>query len=352
METVLYHPVYGYYSGSELHIGRKGDFVTSPHCHELFGALLARQIEEFIDLAGGKDFSIVEIGAGAGYLAKDILKSMDRKNPSESVNYIISEPLPGLRDIQKNTLNGYDERVSWVRDIEEIGHLNGCIVSNELLDSFPVHVIEKRGNVFQEIYVDYNDNKGLFETTGDLSSDELAEYIERTGIYFEERYRTEANLAMKEWIEKISSILICGFVMTVDYGYTAEEYFSVERNRGTLLSYMNQQVNENFYEFPGCQDITSHVNFSDLHGWGTENGFQTIGYCPQWSFLAGLDIEDTFYEITGGKFNPFSPETAAIKMLILPHGMGSSHKVMVQSKGIEKNTDLKGFQLKNDYKRL
>jgi len=248
METVLYHPVYGYYSGSELHIGRKGDFVTSPHCHELFGALLARQIEEFIDLAGGKDFSIVEIGAGAGYLAKDILKSMDRKNPSESVNYIISEPLPGLRDIQKNTLNGYDERVSWVRDIEEIGHLNGCIVSNELLDSFPVHVIEKRGNVFQEIYVDYNDNKGLFETTGDLSSDELAEYIERTGIYFEERYRTEANLAMKEWIEKISSILICGFVMTVDYGYTAEEYFSVERNRGTLLSYMNQQVNENFYE--------------------------------------------------------------------------------------------------------
>ncbi|MCK4823757.1 SAM-dependent methyltransferase, partial [bacterium] len=135
-------------------------------------------------------------------------------------------------------------------------------------------------------------------------------------------------------------------------GHTRKEYFLPARNRGTLLAYMNHRVNEDLYERPGEQDLTAHVNFSDLHRWGQDVGFFTLGYAPQWAFLAGLDFEETFMELSGGKFDPFSPELAAVKMLLLPQGMGESHKVLVQGKGVPSDLALKGFSLKNIMKRL
>ena len=115
---------------------------------------------------------------------------------------------------------------------------------------------------------------------------------------------------------------------------------------------MNHRVNEELYERPGEQDLTAHVNFSDLHEWGQDVGFFTLGYAPQWAFLAGLDFEKTFMELSGGKFDPFSPELAAVKMLLLPQGMGESHKVLVQGNGVSSDLALKGFSLKNIMKRL
>ncbi len=352
MDIALYHGKYGYYSGPYMPIGKKGDFITSPHTHCLYGALHARQIEEFWNILDRKDFTIVEMGAGAGYLAQDILSYFSNRQIFKAINYIIVEHKAATASCQQKLLKPFINKISWINSLLDLDSVTGCIISNELLDSFPVHVIQKEFSGFKEIYVDFRKHEGVTEVFGDLSVHQLMEYAKTIPSEIAEGYRTEVNLGMKRWISELAEIIYEGFVVTIDYGYTRKEYFHPARNRGTLLAYGNHEVNENLYERPGEQDLTAHVNFSDLHRWGQDAGFFTLGYAPQWAFLAGLDFEETFLELSGGKFDPFSPELAAVKMLLLPQGMGESHKVLVQGKGVSSDLALKGFSLKNIMKRL
>jgi SAM-dependent MidA family methyltransferase len=105
-------------------------------------------------------------------------------------------------------------------------------------------------------------------------------------------YRTEVNLRIKEWLREISAILERGFVLTVDYGYPADDYYSPERNRGTLLCYHQHQVIENPYINIGEQDLTAHINFSALKKWGEEVGLSTLGFAPQGTYLIALGIDE------------------------------------------------------------
>ena len=353
MEIALYHEKYGYYSRSYVPIGKKGDFITSPHTHCLYGALHARQIEEFWEILGRiNTFTVIEMGAGAGYLAKDILSYLSNREIFKSINYIIVEHKAETASYQQDLLKPFINKISWVSKLSDLDSIKGCIISNELLDAFPVHLIQKEDSGFREIYLDFREDGSYMEVLADLSTPHLVEYAEALPSDIPKGYRTEANLAIKKWISELAVIISKGFVVTIDYGYTRKEYFHPGRNRGTLLAYMNHSVNEELYERAGEQDLTAHVNFSDLHRWGKEVGFFTLGYAPQWAFLAGLDFEETFLELSGGKVDPFSPELAGVKMLLLPQGMGESHKVMVQAKGVSLSLILKGFSLKNIMKRL
>jgi SAM-dependent MidA family methyltransferase len=352
MQMALYDEKYGYYSGSYIPIGKKGDFITSPHTHSLYGALLARQVEEFWNILDCKAFNVIEMGAGAGYLAKDILSYLSNRKSFDSINYIIIEHKSETAMYQQELLRPFINKVSWVNRLSDLDSVRGCIISNELLDAFPVHLIQKDVSGFKEVYLDFKDDNNIIEVLENLSNPHLVEYATELPSDLPEGYRTEVNLAIRTWISELASIISKGFVVTIDYGHTRKEYFNPARNRGTLLAYMNHHVNEELYERPGEQDLTAHVNFSDLHRWGKEVGFFTLGYVPQWAFLGGLDFEETFRELSGGKFDPFSPELAAVKMLILPQGMGESHKVLVQEKGVPSSLTLKGFSLKNIMKRL
>ena len=352
MEMALYHEKYGYYSGSYIPIGKKGDFITSPHTHCLYGALHGRQIEEFWETLDRNAFTVVEMGAGAGYLAKDILSYLSNREIFKSINYIIVEHKSETASHQRELLKSFINKISWVSRLSDLDSVKGCIISNELLDAFPVHLIQKEASGFKEIYLDFKDNGSHTEVLGNLSTLKLVEYTKALPSDLPEGYRTEANLDIRKWVSELAGIISKGFVVTIDYGHTRKEYFHPGRNRGTLLAYMNHSVNEELYERAGEQDLTAHVNFSDLHKWGKEVGFSTLGYAPQWAFLAGLDFEETFMELSGGKFDPFSPELAAVKMLLLPQGMGESHKVLVQGKGVPSDLVLKGFSLKNIMKRL
>ncbi len=353
MNFALYYPELGYYTKGILRFGKTGDFITSPHTHRLFGALISRQLIEFWELLDNpKEFFIIEMGAGAGFLAKDILSYTKnyKKDFFNCIKYIIIEPFKNNIIIQKENLLEYKKNINWIKNITEITSITGCIISNELLDAFPVHWIRKKDDKFFEIYIGISNNK-FVPIEGKPSNKELENYIKLLDNYIPNNYDTEINLNIKNWINNISKILIKGFILTIDYGYTWKEYFHPNRNRGTLLAYKGQSVTENILDIPGEQDITAHVNFSDLYRWGKEVDIDTIGYSSQWSFLASLDVEETFKEVIGD-FNPFSPELAAIKMLLLPQGMGDSHKVMIQSKGIDKNIELKGFRLRNISDRL
>ncbi len=360
----LYYPGLGYYMKESTNIGRTGDFYTSPHLHQIFGAMIGRQIEEMWHCLGEPDsFHIVEMGAGMGYLARDILEYLKGKEQraksrgSESngrnktvfhcLTYIMSEINPSVKQRQRALLKEFADRTRWVSAIGEIEPVTGCFLSNELLDAFPVRMFGMCDEPM-EIYVSLTDDNRLIEIMKPCS-EELKEYLKSFGIELARGHRSEANIGLRTWIRQVSGKLREGFILTIDYGYPAQEYYSEDRNRGTLLCYYRHLINEDPYQNIGEQDLTAHVNFSSLKRWGEESGLKTLGFCPQGTYLVSLGIDEVIFELYGESPDAF--ETARIKGLILPQGMGESHKVMIQYKGNDR-PKLAGFALRNQVWKL
>ncbi len=350
MAMALYDPGFGYYNTESGKIGRAGDFYTSSHLHPVFGAVIGRQIKEMWNMMDRPEkFLVVEMGAGAGYFCKDMLDSLRHTDFFEALHYTIVERSPVMRDNQQKLMREYPGRVDWISDLGEISNVTGCIFSNELLDAFPVHLVRMEDSL-REIYLDYDDEKGFIERAGDLSSEEISHYFKEFSIDIGKGYTTEVNLRIRDWLTQLNEVLKRGFVFTVDYGYPAWDYYSEDRNRGTILCYHRHQISENPYENIGEQDITAHVNFSAVKKWGEETGFQTAGYCGQGVFMVSLGIDDDMKRIMEST-SDFIFEISRIKKLILPQGMGESHKVMIQYKGI-KAPKLRGFSIRNQMKTL
>lgn len=344
METALYHPSLGYYASEKTDIGREGDFYTSPHLHPVFGAVLGRQIEECRTILGGPDkFTVVEQGAGKGYLALDIMDYLKEREMYERMEYIIVETNPVIADFQRRLLNDHGETCKWIRDIESLEEFNGCLISNELMDSFPVHLVLMDAGL-KEVYVGTEEN-GFVEILREPSTPEIEKYLKDFSLSFPKGYRTEINLRTDTWIGQVSSKLTEGFIITIDYGYSAEEYYSEARDGGTLLCYYRHRTNENPYQNIGTQDITAHVNFSALKKWGESSGLKTVGYTSQGAYLVSMGIDEIITEKYLGK-EDYEFEIAKIKGLIFPPGMGESHNVMAQYKGAG-NVALRGFSMRN-----
>ncbi len=350
MEMALYYPHYGYYRKEVFPVGRLGDFVTSPHTNEIFGALIAKQLLQMKDILGTDTFVVVEMGAGAGYMALDILRFLEKTGNDKFFKYIIVEPFENNVSIQREILNEWITKIKWVSSLSDLKEVKGCFLSNELVDAFPVHLIQKEDAIWKELFLKKG-RDGFEEVFFDIKNDELKWYCEKWLKNLPDGYRTEINLEIKNWITEISKALKSGYVITIDYGHTRKEYFNPARNKGTLLTYFRQQVSEDIYADPGKKDITAHVNFSDIHYWGTKASFKTVGYTSQCFFLAGQDIEEVIKVLENGKIDPFSPKNSALKSLLLPQGMGDSHKVLVQSKGVEE-TELNGFKFINKKSKL
>jgi len=382
MHMALYHPGLGYYSSPQTTIGREGDFYTSPHLHPVFGAMICKQLMEMWMIMGRpSSFHAVEIGAGVGYLSRDIFNYLlipsedpstahDKSGFLNSLKYVIVEPYDHFRERQKNLLKDVseisslpffnsslthgghregegghidDKKISWVKSVGELTDINGCIFSNELLDAFPVHLIEM-DNGLKEVYVTY-DNETFGEKLDDISTADLAHYINQQHIELQPGGRTEINLRIRSWLEDINTALSQGFLLTIDYGYTAKEYYSNERTKGTLLCYHKHLFNEHPYQYIGEQDITAHVNYSSLKIWGEEFGLKTLGYSPQGTFLVSAGIDEVITELYSGSPDYFS-EISKIKGLIIPQGMGESHRFMIQYKG-DGFPGLRGFSMRN-----
>lgn len=356
MDMALYSPGLGYYTKDTTKIGRWGDFYTSSHLHPIFGAMIGRQMEEMWALMGRPDqFRIVEMGAGMGYLARDLLDYLKARGKEqgvneggffEHINYSIIELNPSMKAHQQMLLNDYSDRIEWRSGLHELGPVAGCFLSNELLDAFPVRMVEMDKELM-EIYVSVEGDE-LVEVKMPCG-DEVREYFREFDIALPEGYRTEVNLRLKGWLKNISNTLSEGFVLTIDYGYPARDYYDEDRNRGTLLCYYQHQVNEDPYQHIGEQDLTAHVNFSSVKKWGEEFGLKTVGYCPQGTYLISLGVDEVMTELYGDSPDAF--ETAKVKSLILPQGMGESHKVMVQYKG-GGEPKLRGFTLRNQAGKL
>ncbi|MEJ2695221.1 MAG: SAM-dependent methyltransferase [Candidatus Sulfobium sp.] len=349
MEAALYDAEFGYYMSGAPRIGREGDFFTGSHLHPAFGAMIGRQIEEMWTLMGKPGrFTVVEPGPGEGRICKDMLNSLKDRKFFNALSCFLVERTPSMKERQEAMLAGFREKVTWYSSLEDVGTVTGCVFSNELIDAFPVHLVVMEDSM-KEVYIGLQDD-GLRELTGPLSVRELVKYFAERGLALTKGYRTEVNLRAKEWLHSVSERLKEGFVLTIDYGYAARDYFSGERDRGTIMCYYKHRLNEDPLEHIGEQDITAHVNFSDLHLWGKETGLSTAGFTSQGAFLMSLGIHEEMEKIAAAR-KDYVFELARIKRLIMPGGMGESHMVMAQYKG-KGNPELKGFSIRNSIRHL
>ncbi len=342
MELALYHPEYGYYTSGKEKIGKRGDYYTSSDVHSVFGELIARQLEQMWRLLGSNRFTVVEIGAGKGWLCHDMLDYVRNEYPEffEKIDYKIVEISLNLIERQSDTLKGLGGKVSWESFSEDgfsFDPIEGCFLSNEFVDSLSVHQVIVENSCLKEIYVTTKD--GVFcEKIDALSITELENYFKELKINLKEGQRAEVNLKAFDWVKNISCCLNRGFVITIDYGHQAEELYSVERSRGTLVCYYEHTTNENLYERVGSQDITSHVNFSSIMEAGIKSGLSSTGFVRQSNFLIALGILNKMNDAKGDV-----SKLLTMKNLFMPGGMGDMFKVLIQHKGVD-NPELIGLR--------
>lgn len=339
MEQCLYHPDYGYYTSARTRIGKDGDFFTSSSVHSLFGRLISRQLEQMWQLLGRGEFTIAEQGAGEGHLCLDILDALAEEAPEfyRQLRYRIVEISPDHQSGQVAQLQRHIDagRVDWCI-LDDLQGMQGCFLSNELIDAFPVHLVDKEAGGLKEIFV-VNSERGFIEEVRPLANRAIEDYFALIGHGLLEGNRGEVNLRALDWMQGVADVLERGFVLTIDYGYPAEELFAPFRRNGTLLCYHKHQSNENPYQRLGCQDITAHIDFTALQKVGEQHGLTPLYLNEQYRFLLGLGFIESLVELQMRETDPQKAQALrmTLKNLVMPEGgMGESFKVLVQGKGV------------------
>lgn len=336
MELALYHPRWGYYRREEIKIGRRGDFYTSPTLGEVFGGTLAQVIARMAGSFSSKGYwCLVEVGGGDGRLAEQLLRSLEEKGSLPQVLWLV-ETSPFHRDCQKKRLADFPVPVRWAHEMSEVPADHPCILlSNELLDAFPVHQVIRRGGKLLEIHVAWDEDRDrLFECCGPLSHPSLAAYFGEMEWDLPEGWRAEVPLDALAWLESTGEWLRTGYLITIDYGGTTEELSLPQRKNGTLRCFRNHRLHQDFYSGPGTSDLTAHVHFSALMDRGERVGLQNLIYTTQTRFLQRAGIFDQLMEPSVDPFGPEAKRNRAIRQLALEGGMGDAFRVLVQSKEV------------------
>jgi SAM-dependent MidA family methyltransferase len=337
MDLALYDPALGYYARAARRSGRAGDFFTSVDVGPLFGELLEIQLEEMWRLlrASGADYSfdLVEGGAGSGRLCADILRAARQRHPDfyASLRVHLVEASPSARAAQASELEDLRDRL-----VESSTALpeayEGVLIANELLDALPVHQVIMTADGLREVYVAAQDS-GLRLAEGPLSTPALEDYLDRLGVVLEPGWRVEINLRAVDWIGQAARRLQRGFMILVDYGHEAGELYSAGHAGGTLTTFSRHAgggtahgATPAWLDHPGEQDLTAHVDFTSIRNAAEAEGLATIGFLDQTYFVLGL---------VQSLPNPQSAiRNPQLKTLMLPGGLGSTHKVLILGKGM------------------
>jgi SAM-dependent MidA family methyltransferase len=308
--------------------------------------MLAVQFVEMWEILGKPQrFLLVEMGAGQGFLAADILNYL-RQNYEDlysGLEYIIVEKSPVLREQQQRRLLAFSV-VRWCNFGEiPTNSVVGCIFSNELIDAFPVHQFVVKEGKLCEVYVTLDPSRGdgsiqFLEIWGEISTPQLEEYFQLVGLdinNYPDQYRSEVNLAALEWLSEVENRLQQGYVLTIDYGYPASRYYNPRRSEGTLQCYYQHKRHDNPYILVGYQDITTHVDFTGLEQWGALIGLEKVGFTQQGLFLMALGLGDRIASLSYSKI-PVSDmlrRRDSLQQLLDPLGLGN-FGVLIQSKGL------------------
>jgi SAM-dependent MidA family methyltransferase len=327
MQMALYEPGFGYYLGGSHKFGADGDFVTAPE----LGSFLAQAIIATItpSLRELESPTLVELGAGTGALAFDILARLGETN-LKHLTYAILEPSPELRARQRTKLAQFGGRVTWLDSLEPAS-IEGVIIANEVADALPVERFAKRdGRWFiQGVACD----AGQFvwrERPCEAAEVEALDALEQQlGAPLPDGYESEYCALLAPWVKTIADALCRGLALLIDYGLPAREYYHPQRNRGTLICHYRHRAHDDPFMFPGLQDITAWVNFSGLAAGASAAGMTVAGYTTQGGWLT-----ESLWQRDAQLTNIAVEQLAKLKTLVLPGEMGERFKVMCLSKGL------------------
>lgn len=345
MQLALYHPEFGYYHTLAFHPD-KSDFITAPEISPLFAECFARQCRMLFSQLNTDN--IIEIGAGTGRFAGDLLLALDYMGLS-SVQYIIYEPSPYLRQQQniylQKTFPQFFSRIQWINTLPTTPFA-GIIIANEVLDALPVHCfrIDEHENI-QEKGVVWENHQFHWLATSPFTSGlkEAAEALQAPDEvgHLPMGYESEINLQLSSFISELAKTLTQGVILLADYGYGRREYYHPQRTTGTLTCFYRHQYHHQPLLHPGIQDITSHVDFTRVAECAVELGLSVAGFTNQASFLLNLGLielaeekEKFFLSHPSGRHIQKMQLNQSIKQLILPSEMGECIKIMALSQNI------------------
>ncbi|MFC0216330.1 class I SAM-dependent methyltransferase [Paenibacillus chartarius] len=342
MELCLYDEHHGYYRSDRLKIGKGGDFYTSASVGTVMGGILASYIASqwprLKAATGG--LSLVEFGGGSGRLAAQVMDALQERFDTvyKSASLTMVETSPFHRALQCESLAGHASKVEWMSEEEWLacGKSEGSLVfANELLDAFPVHVLEGgEGGVPLEVYVEWDEEESRFaERLLPLTDTAVAQALAEDGVILERGQRVEISLDAPAWVQRVASRLQLGTMLLIDYGDTASRLYASHRARGTLLAYRRHEATERWYDDIGEQDLTAHVNFTACERAARRGGAGSVELLPQREFLMRCGVLELLQNTYDP--NPFSPaakRNRAVRQLLLDDGFGELFKVMIVCK--------------------
>jgi SAM-dependent MidA family methyltransferase len=336
MELSLYAPGLGYYAAGSIKLGKEGDFITAPEISPLFSCAIANALIPVLTRVK----IVLEVGAGSGRMAADILNFLAAKDalPDE---YWILELSADLRERQretiKNTIPDFIDKVKWLDTLPQ--QFSGVVVANELLDAMPVQLFQKTENDFNEINVGWDGQKFVFllcPSSDARLQHRLHEIESVAGAAFTPGYLSEVNFAAEDWIQSIAERLQQGLILLIDYGFPQHEYYHPQRDQGTLMCHYRHRSHTDPFVYPGLQDITAHVDFTAMADAALAADLNVVGYTNQVSFLMGAGLIDLAAAVDQSDIKNQMNVASEIKKLTLPHEMGELFKVI----GFSKNCDV------------
>jgi SAM-dependent MidA family methyltransferase len=344
MELALYAPGLGYYSAGASKFGAAGDFVTAPEISPLFGRTVARQLADIMALSTPH---ILELGAGSGKMALDILAELERLEQLP-VSYSILEVSADLRERQqallRERLPHLAARVQWLDALPAA--ISGAVIANEVLDALPVHLVRWSDSRVYERGVankgsDFIWEERLPETPALL---ELAQQIS-----VPDDYLSEISLTARGLVSSLCERLSSGALLFIDYGFGSREYYHPQRSTGTLMCHYRHHAHDDPFFLVGLQDITAHVDFTAVAESAIDHGANLLGYTSQAHFLINGGITDLISDVSPDKLRDYLPLSAQIQKLTSPAEMGELFKVIALGKGMD--APLRNF-LSGDRSRL
>jgi len=354
MDRVLYEPGLGYYSAGLHKLGASGDFVTAPELGSLFADCLARQVSEVAGELGS--FDVLEVGAGSGKLAVDLLRSLPAANLP--ARYLILETSADLRRVQRERIaqeaTGWLGRVRWL-DEPPSAAWNGLLLANEVIDALPAERFRATAARPEQLCVRVNGD--AFEWTWRPAPDALETAIRQVeaelGRRFPPGYCSEIRPALPAWLEALTGHMQQGLALFIDYGYPRGEFYLPERNDGTLMCHYRHHAHDDVFFWPGLQDLTAWVDFTALAESAEACGLEVAGYASQAMFLLGCGLDKV---LTGQRANSADGGlalSAEARQLTLPGMMGERFQVMGLTRGLTpQDLPLAGFSLQDLRYRL
>jgi len=351
MELCLYSPGLGYYSAGLQKFGADGDFVTAPEISPLFGQCLAQCCASALQTLGAGN--ILEIGAGSGRLAVDLLAGLEQLDRLPD-RYLILERSADLRERQQALLRAelprLADRVAWLDDLPE-RRFRGVVLANEVLDAMPVERFRWDGKQVERVCVQGEDGRFGWADCAAASAELSAAMLPLCQEYqLAQGYVSEVNLMLPAWLRGIATALEQGVLLLADYGYPRREYYHPQRNLGTLMCHYRHHTHADPFLWPGLQDLTAHVDFTAVAEAASAAGLDVAGYTTQAAFLLDCGLEQLLLAQGDPASAGYLRAVQQVKTLIMPGEMGERFKFIALTKGID--SEVPGFRMQDMRERL